>query len=300
MTHTAPTPKTDQTMQLPDGRILAYAEYGSSTGPVLIYCQGYPGSRTEAEPLAAYGEQHGIRIISLDRPGMGRSSFQPGRSFLDWPDDLVALTEHLQIERFAVAGVSGGSPYALACAYKIPERLISCGIVCGIGPFELSSAGMNLNNRLFFFAARRFPWLLALLMGSTARSFRDEAKARKTIAKAMQHMVKPDRECILALGLQERMAALAGEVYRYQGVKGAVYEGMLYTRDWGFRLEDIAFRPLYLWHGALDTNVPLAMGQAVASKLTGCIATYYPDDGHLSAPLNHREEIVSALFSQHL
>src|SRR5947209_9497293 len=105
MTQSSSASKTAHTLQLPDGRTLVYAEYGCSTGTVLIYCQGYPGSRTEAEALAAYGEQFGIRVISLDRPGMGLSSFQAGRSFLDWPDDLVALTNHLQIDRFAVVGV---------------------------------------------------------------------------------------------------------------------------------------------------------------------------------------------------
>lgn len=296
MSQTDAVAKTELTMQLPDGRTLSYADYGSSEGKVLIYCHGYPGSRFEASALDGYGKRANIRVLSLDRPGMGRSSFQAGRSFLGWPADVVALADHLQIERFAVLGVSGGSPYALACAAKIPERLISCGIVSGLGPIELGTAGMNANNRLIFFLARRFPSLLTPIMKTMAHSFRDPEKAKKAMTKAVKKMVKPDREALLASGAMEALLASNVEAY-HQGVKGAVYEGGLYGRNWGFHLEDLAFQPLYLWHGELDTNVAVAMARAVAGKLPHCNATFYPDDAHVSVPLKHQEEIVSALFS---
>jgi len=296
MNRTASVSKTNQTMPLADGRTLGFAEYGSAEGNVLIYCQGYPGTRLEAEALDEYGRQAGVRVISLDRPGMGLSSFESNRSFLEWPDDLIVLTDSLQIKRFAIVGVSGGSPYALACAYRIPERLIACGIVSGMGPIKLGATGMSLSNRLIFFLARWFPWLLALMLRSMSRSLQNEEKAKKTMTKTMQRMVKPDRDALLALDPQASTAASTRETFR-QGVKGAVYEGGLYGRNWGFRLEDIQFQPLYLWHGELDKNVPVSMARAVACKLANCKATYYSNDGHISVPLNHKEEIVSTLFS---
>jgi hypothetical protein len=76
-----------------------------------------------------------------------------------------------------------------------------------------------------------------------------------------------------------------------------VYEGHLSARDWGFPLEDIAFQPLYLWHGARDTYAPIGRARAVAGKLAGCQATYYPDEGHLSTLLNHQPEFIAALFA---
>jgi pimeloyl-ACP methyl ester carboxylesterase len=239
--------------------------------------------------------QENVRVISLDRPGYGRSSFQERRSFLDWPNDLLALTEHLGIDRFAVVGISGGAPYALACASQIPERLISCGIVSGIGQRQLGTAGMSRQNRLVLFLAHRSPWVLSPLLRATARSFRDEERARKAVTKAMRSMVKPDCEALLTYGLVDQLVASARETY-HEGVRGAVYEGQLYGRDWGFRLEDIAFRPLYLWHGARDTSVPIGMARGMAGKLAGCTATYYPDEGHFSTLLNHQPEIISALF----
>jgi pimeloyl-ACP methyl ester carboxylesterase len=295
MKHTDAVLKTEQTMPLPDGRTLGFAEYGSVEGHVLVYCHGYPGSRLEAAALSAHAAEANVRVISLDRPGYGRSSFQERRSFLDWPQDLVALTERLGIDRFAVVGISGGAPYALACASQLPDRLVSCGIVSGIGPLQLGTAGMSRQNRLVLFLAHRSPWVLTPLLRGTARSFRDEEHARKAVTKAMRSMVEPDREALLAHDFVDPLAASVRETY-HQGVRGAVYEGRLYGVDWGFRLEDMAFRPLSLWHGARDTNVPIGMARGMAGKLAGCTATYYPDEGHFSTLLNHQPEFFSALF----
>jgi len=287
--------KTEQMLQLPDGRTLGFAEFGSVEGDVLVYCQGYPGSRLEAAALAAHAAARHVRLLSLDRPGYGRSSFQERRTFLDWTEDLVALARHVRIERFAILAASGGAPYALACALRMPERLLSCGIVSGLGPLPLGTEGMSRQNRLVLSLAHRAPWLLTPLLSATARAFRDEAHAGKAVAQAMKRMVKPDREALVAHGFVESLAASTRESYR-QGVRGAAYEGRLYGRDWGFRLEDVAFQPLYLWHGALDTNVPIGMARRVAGKLAGCKATYFPDEGHLSALFNHQPEIIAALL----
>jgi pimeloyl-ACP methyl ester carboxylesterase len=287
--------KPDQTLQLSDGRTLGFAEFGSVQGTVLVYCYGYPGSRLEAAFLSVRATEAQVRVLSVDRPGYGRSSFQEHRSFLDWPHDLVALTERLGIDRFAIVGVSGGAPYALACAHQIPERLISCGIVSGIGPLKLGTAGMSRQNRLVLFLAHRAPRLLTPLVSATARSFRDEEHARKAVTKALKQMVQPDREAILAHGVVEPLVASTRETY-HQGVRGAVYEGRLYGDDWGFWLEDVAFRPLYLWHGARDINVPIGMARGMAGMLSGCTAAYYPDEGHFSTLLNHQPEFFAALL----
>lgn len=291
--------KTDQTLHLPDGRTLGFAEYGSPepAGNVLVYCHGYPGSRLEAAVLSAHAAAANVRVLSLDRPGFGRSSFHAGRSLLDWTHDLVAVTEHLGIDRFAVMGASGGAPYALACAQQIPERLRSCGIVSAIAPLALSTADMDWQTRLVVFLAHRTPWLLTPLMSVTARSYRDEQRARAALTKALRHMGQPDRDALLAQqGLVDMLAASAREAY-HQGVRGAVFEAGLYARDWGFRLEDIAFQPLYLWHGARDTFAPIARARAMAGKLTRCQATYYPDEGHFSTLLNHQLEFFAALLA---
>ena len=100
----------DKVIQLRDGRTLGYADYGSSEGKPLFYFHGHPGSRFEAGFLAAQAAQVGVRLIGIDRPGMGLSTFKAGRRLLDWPDDVVELADSLHLDYFAVVGFSGGVP----------------------------------------------------------------------------------------------------------------------------------------------------------------------------------------------
>jgi pimeloyl-ACP methyl ester carboxylesterase len=81
-----------QSVRLPDGRSLAYTEYGAPDGKPVLYFHGLPGSRLDPAMLDN-GDlvKAGIRMIACDRPGMGGSDFQPGRSFSHWPADMLPL-----------------------------------------------------------------------------------------------------------------------------------------------------------------------------------------------------------------
>ena len=121
-----------QSIQLRNGRRLAYALYGKPDGTPVFHFHGHPGSRLEGKLADRAARRLGVRLIVADRPGMGFSDYQPQRRLLDWPDTLVELADVLGIERFAVQGTSGGGPYALACAFRIPERLTACGVIAGL------------------------------------------------------------------------------------------------------------------------------------------------------------------------
>jgi pimeloyl-ACP methyl ester carboxylesterase len=103
---------------------------------------------------------------------MGLSDFQPRRSFLDWPDDASQLADTLGLEQFAVFGVSGGSPYIAACAWKLAQRLTRAGIASGFGPLDVAGAtvGMSRQHRLLFGVVGRLPVLPRALMGAMAVS----------------------------------------------------------------------------------------------------------------------------------
>ena len=130
--------RIDQQIKLQDGRMLGYAEYGVPDGMPVFYFHGFPSSRLDwqffdcEDPVTELN----ARVIAADRPGFGLSDFQRGRRILGWPDDVAELADALQIDRFAVLGVSGGGPYAAACAFGIPGRLTWTGIVCGMGPSD--------------------------------------------------------------------------------------------------------------------------------------------------------------------
>lgn len=272
------------TIELRDGRMLAYSEYGASSENVLLYFHGGADSRLEARFLAKPAERADVRLIGIDRPGMGRSQFQAGRRVVDWPDDVVELADCLQIDRFAVVGISGGGPYALACAYKIPDRLLVCGIV----------AGEWHNRHVFSFLTQFLPWLLIPPLGYF---FRDEQRARKAMLRLTPHFPEIDRKSLALSEITDILTASFVEAFR-QGVKGPAYDGAVVRRPWGFELDEISFPRLYLWHGELDRDVPVARGRALADKLAHCKATFYPNESHISLIVNHREEIVTTLMSE--
>jgi pimeloyl-ACP methyl ester carboxylesterase len=282
MSRTDSVEALDKTLQLRDGRTLGYAECGITSGKALLY---FGGSRLEARFLAKPAKQAGIRLIGIDRPGIGLSHFKDGRRLLDWPNNMVELADSLQIDHFAIVGVSGGGPHALACAYKIPDRLTACGIVSGVGPLAV-------------FLFQRLPWLLTPMMWVMGRFFRDEEQARKSLLRFTQHWPEPDRKSLLLPEISELWAASLVEAFR-QGARGLTYDTLLGEgRPWGFKLEEIAFPALCLWHGEQDKDVPIAMGRAVTERLAQCKATYYPGEGHISLIVNHQEEIVTTLMSE--
>jgi pimeloyl-ACP methyl ester carboxylesterase len=215
---------------------------------------------------------------------MGLSSYQPGRSLLDWPDDVAVLADRLRIERFSVVGLSAGGPYAAACAYKIADRLLTCGIVSGVGQV----------GRFVGFLSHWLPWLL---LPVARRMFRDTAHAERSLQRFAGRWPAPDQRSLRQSGIQELLAASLVEGL-HQGARGPAYDGMLLAqRSWGFELEAIAFHGVFLWHGQLDREAPIAAARTLAERIPRCKPTYYPHEGHLSVIVNHGEEIVASLMS---
>ncbi len=128
-----------QVIVLDDGRRLGYAEYGDPDGVPVMSFHGGLSSRLDAAPADGACRALGIRLVSPDRPGMGLSDFQTGRTLLDWPADVVALADRLGLGRFGAVGWSAGGPYVAACGYAIPERLTVGAMVASAVPFEISS-----------------------------------------------------------------------------------------------------------------------------------------------------------------
>ena len=149
------------TLRLRDGRRLGYAEYGAPGGrPILVFRQPWRAAQARVAHAAALAR--GIRIIAPDRPGQGLSTGRRGRAIADWPDDVGELADGLGLARFAVVGISGGGPYAAACAWRLPGR-VSCaeiisGVVPGAGPdlaSDLRRRGLGLLNLVL-----DTPWLM--------------------------------------------------------------------------------------------------------------------------------------------
>lgn len=234
-----------------------------------------------------------VRFIAPDRPGYGLSDFQAERRISEWPRDLLELADALSLGRFAVLGISGGGPYAVACAAAIPERLTAVGIVCGLGRVDIGAnvAGMNPFARFSFALARRAPWLSRTFNRALGPVLRGSPRWGLKLLAA--ELPPPDREVLSDPQVFGRFAASFREAFR-QGARGAALDLTLYARPWEAGLASIRV-PFHLWHGEQDTTVPVEMGRWLAREVAGCRARFYSDEGHFSLPVRRMDEILAAL-----
>lgn len=126
------TEATDM-IRLEDERTLAFYEFGDPTGPPVFVFHGGVGSRGFGLLFEAAAIDLGVRVIAPDRPGYGRSDPQPDRSLLHWPDDVSALADALALDAFGMLAVSGGGPWAAACAYALPDWLTALTLFSAMG-----------------------------------------------------------------------------------------------------------------------------------------------------------------------
>ena len=271
--------------------MLGYAEYGALEGKPVFYFHGFPGSRLDwrLADAGATAAELDARIIAVDRPGMGLSDSKGGRELLDWPDDVIELADALQVDPFAVLGISGGGPYACACAFKISGRLTATAIVCGMGPIEAPGIreGMcwilpgkaSLIRRLLL-------WLASLGVRKNPDQF---------VSRSKERFSEPDRQLLDQPEVAKVFVAMLREAFR-SGIGGANQEATLYTRPWQFRLQDITAE-VHLWHGELDLNVPTSVGRYIAGTIPNCHATFLKDEAHISLSRNHIREILSVLLA---
>jgi pimeloyl-ACP methyl ester carboxylesterase len=283
----------DQVIKLHDGRRLAFAEYGDPEGKPLFFFHGWPGSRFSGKETDEAAKKLGVRVISTDRPGIGLSDFQKDRKLLDWPDDVAALADHLKIKKFSVMGVSGGGPYAAACAYKIPKRIIKAGIVVGLAPVDVAGNldGMMFQGKIGWANYHRFPLLRTLAALGTAIEFRYVPFLGYHFGLQTEEDKRLYQEAVKRKAGEGSGVAEAFQ----QGILGSAYELKVYTDDWGFALKDIKAN-VFLWYGAKDKCVSLNMGKYYNSQISGSKLFIDPDGGHL-ARYNFEEKILKTLTS---
>ena len=269
---------TNNTLRLPDGRMLGYADYGDAEGRPLFFFHGTPGSRLSGLIAGVVAGPLRGRVIALDRPGYGLSSYHPGSEIIDWPDDVAALADHLGYERFAVLGYSGGGPFAAACALRLADRLTATGIVSGIGPLDAAARRhFSRMQRLRFWGARTFPGLVRLAVWWSVWRVRDDPQ--RFFAAWSAGVPDCDREVLERPAIRATVIDDRRESLR-PGSRGAAHEMVLLARPWGFRLDELR-APVHLWHGEADTVVPAAVGRQLSHAIPHCTATFYPELGHL-------------------
>ena len=288
-----PEPALLETVVLSDGRSLSFARFGNPEGRPVFFFHGFPGSRLEPQSNHEAFLKAGIQLLAVDRPGMGKSTRKSKRKLLDWPDDVVEVAKILNLEKFSILGVSGGGPYALACARAIPGYLNRVTVACGIGPMDApnSTSGMMLSNRIMFRYGRFFPPLVRLSVYLLVRQL--SSKPVKGFDKFVKGLPEADRLILSNLTGKETVLESAVEGVR-QGSGPLIDEISIYSHSWGFKLEDISI-PVSFFQGELDIDVPASMTRYQASLIPSSEANFYPADGHFSLLANHIDEIIASL-----
>ena len=265
-------------LQLADGRRLGFVEYGDPQGlPVLLF-PGLPGSRLQGHPDRSIAAALGVHLIGVDRPGYGLSDYQPGRVLVDWPDDVLALADHMGLERFSVLSISGGGAYAAVCAWKIPDRVAAVSMVSAMGPADTREAldNMPVLNRLMLSLAKWSEGLVSV----PAAAFVALARYRPAwfLAVVNAHLPEVDLRAYQRPEIYALLREDIAEAFR-SGGKGAIRDMVLMTKPWGFELGEIRI-PVQLWHGEQDATVPVTIGRALAAALPHCQARFVSDAGH--------------------
>ena len=214
---------------------------------------------------------------------------------LDWPEDIRQLADALGLEKFAVAGHSGGGPYVCACAYSLPQRVTAGAIASGAGPADAPNVtrGMVFTNKLGITIGKYVPWGFWQIL----IYFFYHRRAEDPAADIDRHngiRPKADDEQILQPEVRETCVKAEVEAFR-PGLRGMGWDARLLTRPWGFPLEEIQV-PVYIWHGTEDQDASLQMGKYVASQIPQSRMTICQGEGHLLL-FPHWEEILSQIIS---
>jgi pimeloyl-ACP methyl ester carboxylesterase len=287
-------PKLEGNIAVGDDRQIGFAEFGDPQGRAIFWLHGTPGARRQI-PMEArvFAEQQGIRLIGVDRPGIGASTPYQYDTVAAFADDLRTIADTLGIGKFEVVGLSGGGPYTLACAAAMPDRIVAAGVLGGVAPTRGADAiGGGVSTLItatapvvevvgtpIRFAASRLIRLVRPVAEPALYMY-----ARISPEGDRRLLVRPEFKAMflddLLNGSRKQLAAPFADV-------------VVFARDWGFRLDEVKV-PIRWWHGDADHIVPFEHGQHVVSRLPDVQMTRLPGESHL-AGLGRAEEILDTM-----
>lgn len=285
--------KLDNIFNLSDGCQLGYDRYGHDDGVPAFYFHGLPGSRREGIFLHQACVDAGVQLIAPDRPGFGLSQSRSGPRLQHWPELVSELADGLGFERFYLLAVSGGGPYALACASLLQARVLGTGICCGLGEIADAElrAGMRLNARLGFWLAQQNPAWLRYSYGTVIT-----AAARCIPGLSIEILARfegqPDCAVLRQPQIKAWYAASLHEAF-HNGSAGAVADMCAALEPWCFDLTRV--QSLQLWHGLQDRVVPVRHSEKLLERLPGARLHRVADEGHFSLPIRYAATVVRAV-----
>jgi pimeloyl-ACP methyl ester carboxylesterase len=288
-------PFVEGTVTVRDGRKLGFAEFGDPHGRAVLWMHGTPGARRQIPQEARLAAAElGVRLIGLDRPGVGHSTPHLYSSISDFAADLEQVLDRLGIGDFAMLGLSGGGPYVLGCAAALPDRMKVAGVLGGVAPSvgpDAAEGGVVALAATFapVLSALRVPlsWLLATFFWGS----------RPFAVPAILLYARLSPEGDRALFARPEMRAMFLDdllTGGRPGLRAPVFDVVLFGRHWGFELADVRI-PVHWWHGDADHIIPMDHGRHVVRRLPDARFYTRPGESHLGT-LAAAEEILGTLL----
>jgi len=271
-------------------RRVAVLELGDADGTVVVYVHGVPGCRLDPVLLEPVLDRVGLRVVAIDRPGYRRSDPAPGRGILDWPDDVAAVADALDVGPLMLLSFSAGTPFLLGCCIRLADRVTAAASVSGLAPPDRRGAldGASASRRAAW-AVARHPLAVRLLDEALAWWVRarpgavvDHHAQRATDGSALE---KPSVRAAMVAAYREALA---------QGGGALAHEHHLAASPWGFSPADVQC-PVRLWHGEKDALLRPVNSEWLAAELPLGEARIVPGAGHF-VTLTHGEEIARDLL----
>jgi pimeloyl-ACP methyl ester carboxylesterase len=231
-----------------------------------------------------------VRLIAVDRPGVGGSDPKPGRTVADWPADVEDLAEQLELDRFAVSGWSAGGAYALACAHELQPRIDAVALVSGSGRLDLPGFVEQMSTAASWRLAARVPSAMTLAYSALARlARRSPGNAQKVLLSGAS---KVDRAVIDRPDVGPRLVSAYVEATR-PGGRGLTEDMQAVLGPWGFDPTEIRL-PVQVIHGRRDTVAPPAHAEYWVETLEDANPVWVEDAGHFLIE-GHVGKILDAL-----
>lgn len=289
-------PEREHAVELAGGRSLGVAEFGPPDGRAIFWFHGTPGARRQVPPAARrLARSENLRVIGVERPGIGKSTSHLYGSIAEWADDVDELADALGVGEFGLAGLSGGGPYVLACAHAFPDRVIAAAVLGGVAPTCGAEAAPGGAVRL----ALSFEPLIQLFREPLGGAFTLLVQALRPLSNQAFDMYvrfapEGDKRVLGDRAIREAFIEDM-QLGSQDNVRSFVYDLILFSRHWGFSVREINV-PIHFWQGDGDNLVPWSHAEHLVALIPGARLIRDPTGGHL-AGLGMAEDAIRFILS---
>jgi pimeloyl-ACP methyl ester carboxylesterase len=283
---------SDGGVELPGGAVVQWTAWGPPDGTPVVFFHGCPGSRLQGFGTAT-AEQLGVRVVALDRPGIGGSSPWPGWTLTGWAPTVAAVLDRLGFDEVALCGHGAGGAAALAVGRALPGRVRRIAVVsggdCPSDPEVL--AGLEPHDQAMIRLVAEQPEQAEAALAHLARGI--AADPTVAVQLVTSHWSELDRQIGTRLDLGDILTTAYAEAVR--NPDGFARDSIVAISPWGFDAAEVTVRTT-VWAGEHDVwrfHAP-DRGRSLPERLPNGELVSCPNDG-ATLLWNRATEILSWL-----